>query len=75
MDIQGQVQKSRAMTGLWEMGAAMCAALACFDFFGSVLYQVGNPGDKIERPVGEAKVELKIKFGHQKIQFYCNVSK
>ncbi len=43
------VQK-RVVTGLCEVGSVMCAALVCLaylvkngDFFGSVLYQDGNP--------------------------------
>ena len=52
------------MTGFWEVGAAMCAALASLDFFASVFYQA-----KIEGPAGEAKVELKIEFIILKVQF------
>ena len=42
------------MTGLWDEGAALRAALASLDFFDSVFYQ-----EKIECLAGEAKVELK----------------
>lgn len=43
------------MTGLWDVGAAMRAALASLDFFASVFYQ-----EKIEGPAGEANDRLKL---------------
>ena len=49
------MKRSAATTRLWDVGAALRAALAGLDFFGSVFYQ-----EKIERPAGEAKDELKI---------------